>query len=156
MEGPISNSLLPMIQLAITPVILITGLGSLLLTTTNRMGRIVDRTRVLAGQARSTVDTRERAHLETQLRMLYRRAKIIRLAVTLVASSMFFSGTLVIMIFLAVLMEIPLTAAILGVFVVGVLLLLAALAAFLRDIFLSLHALGLEVNRALDHPPLGN
>lgn len=153
MEGPISNSLLPMIQLAITPVILITGLGSLLLTMTNRMGRIVDRTRILAGQARAAA-AGEQAHIETQLRIMYRRAKIIRLAVTLAASSMFFSGMLVVMIFLAALLDVSLTAVILGVFVVGVLLLLGALAAFLRDIFLSLNALGLEVERALDHPPL--
>jgi hypothetical protein len=33
-------------------------------------------------------------------------------------------------------------------------LLLGALGAFLRDIFLSLNALGLEVDRALDHSPL--
>jgi hypothetical protein len=44
-----SDSLLPMIQLAITPVILIAGVGSLLLSMTNRLGRIVDRTRILAG-----------------------------------------------------------------------------------------------------------
>jgi len=154
MEGPISSSLLPMIQLAITPVILITGLGSLLLTMTNRMGRIVDRTRILAGQARSATATGERAHIESQLKIMYQRAKIIRLAVTLAASSMFFSGTLIVMIFLSALLNVPLAAAILGVFIVGVLLLLGSLAAFLRDIFLSLNALALEVDRALDHPPL--
>src|SRR3954470_10367652 len=75
MEGPISSSLLPMIQLAITPVILITGLGSLLLTMTNRMGRIVDRTRILAGQARAAAAVGERAHIESQLRIMYQRAK---------------------------------------------------------------------------------
>ncbi len=154
MEGSISNSLLPMIQLAITPVILITGLGSLLLTMTNRMGRIVDRTRILAGQAQATAAVGERTHIESQLRIMYRRAKIIRLAVTLAASSMFFSGLLVVMIFLAALLNVSLAAAILGAFVVGILLLLGSLAAFLRDIFLSLNALGLEVERALNHPPL--
>ena len=138
-----------MIQLAITPVILITGLGSLLLTMTNRMGRIVDRTRILAGQARAAT-LGEKAHLETQLKIMYRRAKIIRLAVTLTASSMFCSGLLVVMIFLAALFNVSLAAAILGVFVVSVLLLLVSLGAFLRDIFLSLSALRLEVDRALD------
>ncbi len=142
-----------MIQLAITPVILITGLGSLLLTMTNRMGRIVDRTRILAGQARAATAA-EQVHIETQLRIMFQRAKIIRLAVTLAASSMFFSGLLVVMIFLAALLEASLAGAILGVFVVGILLLLGSLAAFLRDIFLSLTALGLEVERALDHPPI--
>jgi hypothetical protein len=38
----------PVIQLAITPVILIAGMGALMITLTNRMARIVDRTRILA------------------------------------------------------------------------------------------------------------
>jgi hypothetical protein len=144
-----------MIQLAITPVILITGLGSLLLTMTNRMGRVVDRTRILAGQARAA-KAAEQMHIESQLRIMFCRAKIIRLAVTLAASSMFFSGLLVVMIFLAALLEASLAGAILGVFVVSILLLLGALGAFLRDIFMSLNALGLEVERALDHPPVAS
>jgi hypothetical protein len=45
-----NSSFLPIIQLAITPVILLSGVGALMLTLTNRMGRVVDRTRALAGQ----------------------------------------------------------------------------------------------------------
>ncbi len=145
---PVSDSLLTTIQLSITPVILITGLGSLLLTMTNRMGRVVDRTRILAGQARAATGD-ERLHVENQLRIMYRRAKIVRLAVTLGASSMFFSGLLVIAIFANAILGAHLTAVILGVFITSIVLLLGALGAFLRDIFLSLNALGIEVDRAL-------
>ena len=35
----------PLIQLSISPVILISGLGALVISMTNRMGRIVDRSR---------------------------------------------------------------------------------------------------------------
>ena len=42
------SSLFPIIQLAITPVILISGMGALMLNLTNRMARIVDRTRRVA------------------------------------------------------------------------------------------------------------
>jgi hypothetical protein len=52
-EALTSETLLPIIQLSITPVILISGEGALMLTLTNRMGRIVDRTRSLAGQVRA-------------------------------------------------------------------------------------------------------
>jgi len=153
MEIAVSESLLPTIQLSITPVILITGLGSLLLTMTNRMGRVVDRTRILAGQARAAVG-KERDHIEGQLRILYRRAKIVRLAVTLGAASMFCSGLLVVAIFGNAVLGANIASGILGLFVMSILLLLGALGAFLRDIFLSLNALGLEVERALDHQPL--
>ena len=42
MEPLTSGTLLPIIQLSITPVILISGEGALMLTLTGRMGRIVD------------------------------------------------------------------------------------------------------------------
>jgi hypothetical protein len=143
-----SDSLLPMIQLAITPVILIAGVGSLLLSMTNRLGRIVDRTRILAGEARVASST-DRDHLEAQLRMMYRRAKIVRFSVTTAAMSMFGSGLLVVLIFLSVLLEVEQRAFILVVFSVSIVCLLISLAAFIREVFLSLNALGLEVERGL-------
>jgi hypothetical protein len=123
----IQEGALPLIQLAVTPVILITGLGSLLLTMTNRLGRVVDRTRILAGQVR-TADMAERSHLRTQLRIMYRRARLVRLAVTLAATSMFISGLLVVVIFLSALLGKEFSDVIVGLFVTAVLFLLASLA----------------------------
>jgi len=144
-----SDSLLPLIQLAITPVILITGLGSLMLTMTNRLGRIVDRTRILAGQARSAAPGEERTHIESQLRILFRRAGLVRMAVSLAATSMFVSGLLVVAIFLSALLRIDAGFALLALFVAAIGLLLGALVYFLRDINQALHALRLEVHRSL-------
>jgi hypothetical protein len=144
-----SNSLLPMIQLAITPVILITGLGSLMLTMTNRLGRIVDRTRILAGQAQAAKDE-TRAHVEAQLRILYRRAKFVRLAVMFNTLSMFTSGTLVVVIFVSALAGMEAGPLILALFMAAIGFLLTALGYFLSDINLTLRALGLEVEKALD------
>ncbi|HTJ77991.1 MAG TPA: DUF2721 domain-containing protein [Rariglobus sp.] len=148
-----SNSLLPMIQLAITPVILITGLGSLMLTMTNRLGRIVDRTRILAGQAQAAKDD-TRGHIEAQLRILYRRAKFVRMAVMCNTLSMFTSGLLVVVIFVSALAGVEVGPLILAFFMGAIGFLLTALGFFLSDINLTLKALGLEVERALDHPPI--
>ena len=112
------TSLLPIIQASTTPVILISGLGLLLLTMTNRMGRIIDRTRVYASQLRHAEAT-ERQQLEIQLELTWRRAKIVRLSLTFATSSMLAS---------------------------------AALVTFLRDIFVSLLALRLEVQQARETP----
>lgn len=143
-----SHALLPLIQSAITPVILITGLGSLLLTMTNRLGRIVDRTRILAGQAR-VASGDERAQVEIQLRILFGRAKLVRMAVSLTSLSMFVSGLLVAAIFLSALTGLEAGPILLVLFVAAIGLLLGALVYFLRDINQALHALGLEVRRAL-------
>ena len=144
-----SDSLLPMIQLAITPVILITGLGSLMLTMTNRLGRIVDRTRILAGQARLAAPGEERAHIESQLRILFRRAGFVRRAVSLATTSMFVSGLLVVMIFLSALLRIEAGFVLLALFVAAIGLLLGALIYFMRDINQALKALEIEARRAV-------
>lgn len=149
MEMPAQEpSILALIQLSITPVILISGLGALVISMTNRMGRIVDRTRNLAGAARAARDD-ERTHLEYQLRILFRRAKLMRLAMTLVTSSMFVSGLLIMLIFLSALSGLELAAGILAVFLFSVVLMLGGLAAFVSDIWVSLAALDVEVRRAL-------
>lgn len=145
---PPSESILPIIQLSITPVILISGLGALCISLTNRMGRIVDRTRSLAGLLHQASDE-DRAHLEQQLLIMFRRAKIMRLSMTMVTSSMFVSGLLVVIIFVSALSRIQLDTVILGFFATSVACLLAGLAAFLRDLFVSLNAVQMEVVRAV-------
>jgi len=150
----VSNSLLPMIQLAITPVILITGLGSLMLSMTNRLGRIVDRTRIQAGQVQTAKDG-DRGHAEAQLRILYRRAGLVRRAVMFNTLSMFTSGLLVVVIFVSALAGVEAGPLILALFMGAIGFLLTALGFFLSDINLALKALGLEVDRALlaNRPP---
>ncbi len=143
----VDSTLLPIIQLSITPVILISGMGALMLTMTNRMGRIVDRTRSLAGQVRSA-SGEERGHLEGQLDIMWRRAVLIRQAVTFNGLSMLVACLLVIAIFANAARGWRLEAVIMGLFAGSILLLIAALVMFLRDIFVSLRALRLEVDRA--------
>ncbi len=148
------EALIPIIQLAITPVILITGLGSLLLTMTNRMARIVDRSRALAVQVRAA-PPEDRSHVEQQLRIMYRRASLIRMAVTFSALSMLCAGLLVALIFVGAMLDRSLAPGIALLFFASVGCLIAALVAFLRDIFMSLWALRLEVERALPDTRLG-
>ena len=147
MEAFSANSLLPGIQLAITPVILISGMGALMLTLTSRMGRIVDRTRGIAVQLQSAPTT-ERPHLESQLDIMWQRAQLIRRAVTFTGLSMLVACLLVVAIFGGALLERNFGVVILTLFAASILLLIASLVAFLRDIYVSLHALRLEVERA--------
>lgn len=147
MDSLPGTSLLPIIQASTTPVILISGLGLLLLTMTNRMGRIIDRTRLYASQLRQAEEP-ERKQLEVQLDLTWRRAKIVRLSLTFATSSMLVSSALVVTIFLGATLRTDLSALMLVLFLSAIALLMAALAAFLRDIFVSLAALRLEVRQA--------
>lgn len=147
METLSADTLLPVIQASVTPVILISGLGLLLLTMTNRMGRIIDRTRVYASMLREA-EAAERRRLEIQLELTWRRAKIVRLSLTFAISSMLASAALVIAIFLGATLRVNLGGLMLVLFMTAIVLLVAALTFFLRDIFLSLAALHLEVQQA--------
>lgn len=140
-------TLVEIIQLAITPVILISGMGALMLTLTNRMGRIVDRTRSLAGQVRSTSGA-DRRHHEEQLDILWRRALLIRRAVTFNGLSMLVACVLVVVVFTGVVLGWPIEVAVIVLFEASLVLLIASLVTFLQDIFLSLRALRLEVDQA--------
>jgi len=58
----ILQQLIPVIQTAVGPVILISGVGLLLLSMTNRFGRVLDRARLLARELPVAAAT-EREHL---------------------------------------------------------------------------------------------
>ncbi len=145
------SSLLPIIQLAITPVILISGMGALMITLTNRMARIVDRARVVA-EAMPAAEAADRTHLDDQLHIMWGRALMIRRAVTSAGLSMLLSCLMVVAILGAAKFQLPLGTVVLGLFVASILLLTASLVDFLRDIFVSLHALKLQVERARARP----
>ena len=145
------SSFLPIIQLAITPVILISGMGALMITLTNRMARIVDRTRVLA-EAMPAALPEDRAHLESQLDIMWRRALLLRRAVTSNGLSMLVSCLLVVAIFASALLGLRLQVLMLVLFCASIFFLITSLVDFLRDIFVSLHALHLQVERARNRP----
>jgi hypothetical protein len=148
MDNAVTSHFLPVIQLAITPVILLSGVGALMITLTNRMGRVVDRTRSLSAELRQAPPA-ECAHVESQLAILWRRAKLVRVAVTLAGLSMLLCCLLVMAIFVDVLtVDRDYGLQLVVVFVASVLCLIGALVAFLRDIWISLRALELEVERA--------
>jgi len=136
--------LIPVLQTAIGPVILISGIGLLLLTMTNRLGRAIDRARLI-GSELGQGDDSARTALEAQLRILWRRARLIRTAIALAAASALAAALLVILIFLAAILGLPIAWLIAGVFTACMLFLIASLAVFIHDINQSLAALKLEL-----------
>jgi hypothetical protein len=141
------STIVPLIQLAISPVILISGEGAFMLMLTNRMGRVVDRTRALAGKLREA-EADEQRHVDSQLTILWHRAKLLRLAVTLCGLSMSVACLLVLLILVDALLAQTFPVLMVGLFSLAVALLGASLVTFLRDIFVALDALHLEVVRA--------
>jgi hypothetical protein len=141
---PISH-LIPVLQIAIGPVILISGVGLLLLTLTNRLGRAVDRSRQLGHELRE-VSEADRHRLAPQVEILYRRARLLRLSIIMAGLSVLLVAILIIVVFVDVLMKVEIGIAIALLFIGCMTSLIVSLVAFIRDIQLSLQALKLELD----------
>jgi hypothetical protein len=140
------SELIPVLQVAIAPVILISGVGLLLLSLTNRFGRAVDRTRQIHHQMREA-PAAERPRLANQVEVIYRRARLIQLSIIMGALSALFAAMLIVALFLAALMKWE-SALVLSLFFIGCLVsLVVSLITFIMDIRLSLYALKLELTR---------
>ncbi len=139
--------IIPVLQTAIGPAILISGTGLLLLTMTNRLGRAIDRARILAHDLPAKPEV-IRAKNEAQLCILWRRAKLIRLAITLAGGSALLAVALIVGLFLSALLRLN-SAPVIGVlFILCVVSLGGSLWIFIRDINQSLAALRLELDGA--------
>ena len=148
----VTRDVVPILQVAVGPVILISGVGLLLLSMTNRFGRLIDRSRQLAHELR-TAGEEERVGLVAQVRILTARAQIVRLAIALAATSILLASLLIILLFLAALLGLDVAVLLSLVFIACMACLIASLVLFLRDINFSLHAFKLEIEAAARHRP---
>ena len=136
--------LVPILQVAIGPAILISGVGLLLLTMTNRFGRIIDRSRILA-DARRSGDDEQRALAESQISILWRRARLVRMAIVFGCVSVLLAAALVIVLFVAALARLEIAWVVVGIFTACLLTLIASLVVFLQEIDSSLEALHFDL-----------
>ena len=148
MLGKGLSELIPLLQVAVGPVILISGVGLLLLSLTNRFGRAVDRSRQLIHEMRAAGEP-DRRHLRDQVQVLYRRARLIQLSIILAATSVLFAALLIITLFFTALMQWE-SAAVMGLlvslfFIACLLTLIGSIVIFIVEIHLSLTALKLEM-----------
>lgn len=138
------SQLIPVLQTAIGPVILISGVGLLLLSLTNRFGRAVDRARQLLRDMRAATGE-DRARLASQVENLYQRALLIQRAIIFATISLLFAALLIMALFFAALMKMESAVLISILFICCLGSLIVSLVAFILDIRLSLKALKLEL-----------
>ena len=138
------TQLVPILQLAIGPVILISGVGLLLLTLTNRFGRLLDRARILN---RENPAAEHAAGVHAQIEILHRRAEILRISIILGSTTVLLVAVLILVLFVAALYQLEAGWLIVAIFCVSQLSLIGSMFAFIRDMNLSLAALKLELKR---------
>lgn len=125
------------IQLAIAPVFLLTGVGTNLAVLTSRLGRIIDRSRVLEDALRIDHNQDHLVELET----LYRRSHLINRAITLSTSCGLLVCMVIATLFLGDAFNLALAKWIAGFFVLAMMALICSFMYFLREIFIATHSL---------------
>ena len=122
-----------LIQLAIAPVFLLSGVCTNLIVLTNRLARIIDRSRVLEDR----LDTGYSDVYLNELDTLYRRSHPINLSITLSTSCGLLICLVIAMLFLGDITNISLDKYIAGMFVVAMVCLIGSFVCLLREIFIA-------------------
>ena len=136
--------LIPTLQVAIGPVVLVSGIGLLILSMTNRLGRVIDRGRILAREL-AELPSEGQVRIEAQLHILVRRAEYLRRAITAAAVSVLLAALLVITLFLTAILELEDAWLVSALFISSLAALIFSLVAFLQDLNESLLAFKLDI-----------
>jgi len=137
MDAPLHvASLAQVIQAAVAPVFLLAGVATTLNVLAGRIGRIIDRARLM--EDRLHLATAEHAQeLHARLRLLSRRATLVNRAIALCVLCGLLVSLVVAALFVSALLRIDLALPIAIAFVIALLTLAAALLHFLREVFLA-------------------
>ena len=124
------------IQLAVAPVFLLTGVGAILAVLINRLARVVDRFRVLEQRVCHPVED-ESASGQTEMGILSRRARLIHWAISLCTVCALLICVVIATLFVGSVVAVDLSAPIALLFIAAMLAFIAGLLSFLREITLA-------------------
>jgi hypothetical protein len=130
------SSVAHVIQLAVAPVFLLTGVGAILAVLINRLARVVDRFRALEHLLPGS-ESDKLAPTQTEMLILTRRARLIHWAISLCTICALFVCVVIATLFIGSMIGTDLSAAIALLFVAAMLALIAGLLSFLREISLA-------------------
>lgn len=127
------------IQMAVAPVFLLTGVGAILNVITSRLARIVDRSRVLGNS-----NEQNKSAQKEEMAMLARRARWVHWAVSLCTMSALFICIVIAALFVGSETGMDPSRAVSLLFISAMLTLISGLLCFLREIFLATGNLGMR------------
>ncbi|MFA5123991.1 DUF2721 domain-containing protein [Zavarzinia sp.] len=124
------------IQLAVAPVFLLTAIATLINALNTRLGRIVDRRRVVQERMRAR-EPGEAEAAETEIANLQRRTRLIYFAIFCAVLSALLVCLVVAGAFLGALLGIDLARSVATVFIGAMLAMISGLSLFLREVYLA-------------------
>jgi CBS domain containing-hemolysin-like protein len=143
-----SANIAHLIQVALTPIFLISAIGVTLNVLTNRLSRIVDRARAMEDRLNRETDGGDGHAVHRKLRVLARRARYINAAITLITVSALLISLVVVMLFVNAFLRWDLPELIAILFILSMLSLAAALSAFLIEVRIATRSLRIGIDAA--------
>jgi hypothetical protein len=122
------------IQLAVAPVFLLSGIGAMLAVMTNRLARVIDRARVLENLLHASPGD---AGIHAQLATLSRRAALVGRSITLCTITALLICAVIALLFLGAFLAFDASVAVALLFVAAMVAFFVGLLSFLREIFLA-------------------
>lgn len=140
-----TNEFLLFLHSGITPIAMISGVGLILLTLNNRLGRTVDRSRTLIYRI-ETEKSEKKEMIQEELRILYKRSKILRSSIASITFSILTSSLIVAVLLIMSISKLNLILVGKSLFAMSILGLIASSIFLFADIILTLKALNFEVS----------
>jgi hypothetical protein len=137
-----------LIQVALTPIFLISAIGVTLNVLTSRLARIVDRARSMENELCRPDYQAGGRDLHVALGVLARRARYINAAITLITLSALFIALVVVMLFVNAFAHWELSAFIAIMFILSMLSFAAALTSFLIEVRIATTTLRIGIEAA--------
>lgn len=127
------------IQLAVAPVFLLTAIATMINALNTRLGRIVDRRRVVSERG-AQAGANGNPALETEIAMLVRRSALVYYAIFCAVLSALLVCLVVAGAFLGALLGVDLARTVASLFIAAMLAMIAGLSLFLREVYLAVRA----------------
>ncbi len=125
------------IQQAVAPVFLLSGVAAMLNVLTSRLGRVIDRARQFEREYHDLPAGKERHDMRDRLAALSRRSRLINLAITLCTMCALLICLVIVTLFVAALLQVSGSRWIAGLFIAAMLALVGGLIVFLQEIFIA-------------------
>ena len=140
----ITKPLVEFFQSTISPLVLISGVGLILLSLTNRLARTIDRSRGLVAEIRDT-SSNDINNKKTQLRILVRRSYILKYSITSISFSILSSSLIIPVLLIMYIFHFDLTTLGKLLFLLSIIGIIFSAIFLFIDVSLTLKALEFEV-----------
>ena len=141
------------ISLAVAPVFLLAGIAGFLNVMSGRLGRIIDRARVVGAQC-SRLHAPEQQHIaRRELRILWRRVSVTHQSIALCTCSALLVCAVIVGLFIEGFWTLDIGTFIVALFVMALVLLIVSLLLFLAEIQLATRTLRLGRETTIEQAP---